>query len=311
MTQRPALPSPEGPVVRTATAAAATSSPSTVRDWVELTKPEITFLVAISSLAGFVLGSPGPVDWLRLAALVAGVVLSSAGGSTLNHVFERSLDGEMRRTASRPLPSGRIAPAAALRFGVVLVAAGLAVLCPLVNPLTGVLAALTVLVYVFVYTPLKRVTAWNTLVGTIPGALPALGGWTAATGGFGPTGWAVFAVLVCWQVPHFFSLAWMYRQDYARARYAMLPVIAPGGTSTVVHVLVFSVLTAVASLLPWRFGDAGPVYAAGIVPLALTWVPSLTAFARTRSNTDARRVLMATIWYIPAWVVLIVLDRLV
>lgn len=311
MTDHPTHPPHDVPVARATTAPASIATPSALRDWIELTKPEITFLVAISSLAGFVLGSPGAIDWARLAALLVGVVLSSAGGSTLNHVLERSLDGSMRRTASRPLPTGRITPTAALRFGTGLVAAGLAVLCPLVNPLTGVLAALTVLVYVFVYTPLKRVTAWNTLVGTIPGALPALGGWTGATGGFGPTGWAVFAVLVFWQVPHFFALAWMYRQDYARARYAMLPVIAPGGTSTVVHVVAFSILTAVASLLPWVFGDTGPLYAAGVLPLALTWAPSLVAFARTRSNTDARRVLMATIWYIPAWVVLIVLDRLV
>lgn len=283
---------------------------ATWRDWLELTKPEITFLVAISSVAGFVLGSVGVFDWGRLTALLLGIVLSSAGGSTLNHLMERHLDGQMRRTAQRPLPAGRIAPAAALRFGVLMIGAGLAILCPLVNPLTGILAAVTVLVYLFVYTPLKRITAFNTLVGTIPGALPALGGWTAATGSVDATGWAIFSVLVCWQIPHFFALAWMYRQDYARARYAMLPVISPGGTSTVVHVIVFAFLTAVATVVPYATGAAGLPYLVAVVLLAFTWAPSIWSFARTRSNGDARRVLMATIWYIPAWVVIIVVDRL-
>lgn len=280
------------------------------KDWMVLTKPEITFLVTITAFAGFLLGSPVTIAWGTLAAALVGVVLTSAGGAVLNHVIEWRLDRQMHRTASRPIPAGRIAPHQATWYGLTLVAAGLGLLCPLTNPLTGVLAALTVALYLFAYTPLKRRTSWNTLVGTLPGALPALGGWTAATGSLEPKGWILFAILVFWQVPHFLALAWMYRGDYGRARFRMLPVVAPDGRSTVLHVLLFSGLMVAASLLPVAAGMTGAAYTAGAMASGMWFFGPVSGFARDLSNATARRLLKATIYYIPALVVLIVADRL-
>lgn len=279
-------------------------------DFWDLTKPEISFLVALSALAGFLLGSPGELDgWLLFNTLI-GTALSSGGGGALNHYLERHLDGQMRRTAQRPLPSGRISARAALAFGVVLIMAGIGTLLMHVNVLTAVLAALTVVLYLFVYTPLKRRTRYNTLIGTIPGALPALGGWTAATGHFGAGGWAFFLILALWQMPHFLSLAWMYRKDYARAGYAMLPVIEPDGRSTARQTLLFTILLTGASILPTIVGVTGWVYLVGALILSLRFLVPAYAFYRSRSTTAARRVLMGSILYIPLLVVLIFVDRL-
>ncbi len=281
------------------------------RDYWTLTKPEISFLVMISSLAGFLLGSPGPIDVWRLLATMVGVTLTSGGSGVLNHYLERRIDVRMRRTAKRPLATGRIAPEVARNFGMLLVAAGLGILCPLTNPLTGMLAALTVVLYLYVYTPLKRVTKYNTLVGTLPGALPALGGFTAATNTAGAGGWALFAILLCWQMPHFFSLAWMYRKDYARAGYRMLPVVEPDGRSTGRQTLLFTVLLVFASVLPVVADVAGVLYLAGAVALGLWFLRPVVRFYRTLSVQDARRVLMASVLYIPLLVALIVVDRLI
>lgn len=280
------------------------------RDYLTLAKPEISFLVAVTALAGFLFGSPDGLDGSKLLALLTGVVLTSAGSGALNHYYERDLDRRMRRTARRPLATGRISPGAARNFGMGLVALGLAILCPLTTPLTGVLAAVTVALYLYVYTPLKRKTKHNTLVGTIPGALPALGGFAAATGTLGAGGWALFAVLVCWQMPHFFALAWMYRKDYARAGYAMLPVVEPDGVSTVRQTVFFSVLMIAASLVPTALGIAGGLYFAGALALGLWFLRPVLRFFYFRTVQDARRVLMATIIYIPVLVALIGLDKL-
>ena len=210
----------------------AVPAPPLWRDYLELTKPEISFLVVISALAGFLLGSPDVLDGWQLFFTLIGVALTAGGACVLNHYFEREIDGAMKRTAGRPLPTGRIPARHAFYFGIGLLSAGVAIICPLVNPLTALLAILTAVFYLVVYTPLKRKTKYNTAVGTIPGALPALGGWTAATGSLGWGGVAIFAVLALWQMPHFLSLAWMYRKDYGRADYAMLPVVEPDGRST-------------------------------------------------------------------------------
>lgn len=315
MSSRPSSPSDAKPIASAATlglhAPVAVPAPPLWRDYLTLTKPEISFLVAISALAGFVLGSPGTVAWVTLFWTVIGVVLTAAGGCALNHYLERELDGQMRRTAARPLPAGRISGPAAARFGIVLVAIGVGLLCPLTNPLTGILAAATVALYLFVYTPLKRVSSVNTFVGTIPGALPALGGFTAATGTFGWVGWAIFAVLVCWQIPHFYALAWMYRSDYARAGYAMLTVEAPDGRAMIRQIVAFSVLMVAASVVPFFLGAMGAVYLSGALALAAWFVRPVTRFATSLSNGDARKLLKATIYYIPLLVVLIVLDRLI
>ncbi len=278
-------------------------------DYWDLTKPEISFLVTISALAGFLLGSPETVEGWLLGFTLVGTALSAGGGGVLNHYLERHYDARMRRTANRPLPAGRIRPGGALFFGIVLTLAGVATMVFLVNLLTAVLAALTVLLYLFVYTPLKRRTKYNTLIGTIPGALPALGGFAAATGTLSLGGWTLFAILALWQMPHFLSLAWMYRKDYARAGYAMLPVLEPDGHSTARQTLLYTMILAAASTLPTVAGATGWVYLAGALVLSLWFLAPAYAFYRARTTPTARRVLMASILYIPLLVVLIFVDR--
>jgi protoheme IX farnesyltransferase len=289
---------------------AADTPKATLRDWLMLTKPEITFLVTISALAGFVLASPDGIDGWTLFWAMVGIPLTSAGGCVMNHWLERDLDGEMKRTAGRPLPTGRIRPEAGAWFGLLLIGAGLGILCPLTNPLTGVLAAVTVVLYLFVYTPLKRKTSLNTLVGTLPGALPVLGGWTAASGTLGPAGWALFAVLVCWQMPHFYSLAWMYRKDYDRAGYVMLTVSDESGQKTSRHMLVWTLAMIGFSVLPVALGAVGLWYAAFAVVLGAWFLRPVLEFRRDRSAARARVVLKASVMYIPLLLGAIVMDRL-
>ena len=217
----------------------------------------------------------------------------------------------MRRTMHRPLPSGRISSSAALTFGTILAATGIGLLCPLVNPLTGVLALATVLLYLFAYTPLKRRSQWNTLVGTLPGALPALGGWTAATGSISWGGIAAFSILAAWQMPHFLALAWMYRKDYERGGYAMLPVADPSGRSTTRQTLLFTILLFVLSLWPVALSLAGWGYALGAVALGAWFLHAALAFYRSSEIQDARRVLNISIRYIPALITVLLIDRIV
>ena len=282
-----------------------------LRSYIELAKPEITLLVALSSVGGFFLAPAEFIDLARLALLLIGVTLTSAGASALNHWIERDYDTAMRRTMNRPLPSGRISPSAALYFGAFLAAAGIGLLCPLVNPLTGVLALATVLLYLFAYTPLKRRSQWNTLVGTLPGALPALGGWTAATGSIGWGGIAAFSILAAWQMPHFLALAWMYRKDYERGGYAMLPVADPSGRSTTRQALFFTILLFVLSLWPVALSLAGWGYAIGAVVLGAWFLHGAIAFHRSSEIQNARRVLNISIRYIPALILVLLIDRIV
>ncbi len=288
----------------------AASRSDVLRDYFELTKPEITFLVALSSVAGYVLAPVPSFELFSFVFLIVGVCLTSAGASVLNHWLERDEDALMRRTKDRPLPAGRIAPEAARNFGAVLVAIGVALLCPLTNPLTGVLALSTALLYLFVYTPLKRRTTWNTLIGTLPGALPALGGWTAATGSVGWGGIAMFGVLAAWQMPHFLSLAWMYRKDYERAGYVMLPVANPDGRSTVRQTLAYTALLAVVSFIPNVLGLSGWLYALGAFLLGGWFLHAALEFYRSYSVQDARMVLRVSIVYIPVLVLMLLLDRI-
>ena len=302
------MPTPASPI---ALAPEAASAPPLWRDYLELTKPEISFLVVISALAGFLLGSPDVLDGWALAATLVGVALTSGGACVLNHYLEREIDGAMKRTAGRPLPTGRIAPQRALYFGLGLAAAGVALVCPVVNPLTAGLALLTAALYLFLYTPLKRKTKYNTIVGTIPGALPALGGWTAATGAVGAGGLAIFAILALWQMPHFLSLAWMYRKDYGRADYAMLPVVEPDGRSTALQTLLCTAALLGASLLPTLLGVAGLVYLLSALALGGWFLVPAWRFYRERSNQNARRVLKASIYYVPLLVLAVFVDWLV
>ena len=293
-----------------ARAASVTSAPPVWRDYLELTKPEISFLVVISALAGFLLGSPDVLDGWVLAATLVGVALTSGGAGVLNHYLEREIDGTMRRTSGRPLPAGRITPQRAFYWGLGLISAGVALICPVVNPLTAGLALLTAALYLFLYTPLKRKTKYNTVIGTIPGALPALGGYAAATGSVGAGGLAIFAILALWQMPHFLSLAWMYRKDYGRAGYAMLPVVEPDGQSTALQILLCTAGLFAVSLLPTFLGIAGLVYLMSAVALGSWFLVPAGQFYRERSNQNARRVLKASIYYIPLLVLAIFVDWL-
>jgi heme o synthase len=281
------------------------------RDYLTLTKPEITFLVVISAVAGFLLGSPESIEWLTFCVLVVGVAMTSAGAAMLNHAVEARLDAAMKRTAGRPLPAGRIQVHYARNGGYALGAAGIGLLCPLTNPLTAILAGLAFVLYVFVYTPMKLRSTWNTLMGTLPGALPALGGWTAATGNLYPGAWTIFAILAVWQMPHFLSLAWMYRKDYARGGFAMVSVDDETGARTSGESLAWTLLLLPISLTPIVFASAGMIYALGIVPLGVYFARMSYRFYRLRSANAARGVLTASIYYIPAVVALLILDRFV
>jgi protoheme IX farnesyltransferase len=289
-----------------------TSSPRSIgtvlRDYLELAKPEISSVVTMSAFAGFILGSPMGIDGWTLLWTMIGVALCAGGVGVLNHLFERRYDAQMKRTATRPLPAGRVSPTEARRLGVVLVCGAVGLLCPLVNVMTAVIATLTAILYLFVYTPLKRVTKWNTLIGTVPGALPALGGYTAATGQLGAGGWAVFGILACWQMPHFLALAWMYRNDYERGDYAMLPVVEPEGESTARQMIGFAALLLPLSILPSLVGTAGWVYGVGVAPLGLWFLWTTIVFYGERTGQKARRVLKASVYYVPALVALLMVD---
>src|ERR1700722_12678986 len=205
--------------------------------YVALTKPDVSFLVVLTTLAGYVLGTVGPLDWQRLAHTVVGTTLVAAGTSALNHYLERDSDARMRRTASRPLPSGVLAPAQAVWFGVAMVTAGIIDLLLATNALAALLAIATSGLYLGVYTPLKMRTTWATLIWAFPGAMPPLIGWAAARGSLGSGAWVLFAILFLWQVPPFPAIAWMYREDYGRAGIPMLPVVDRDGHSTFAQIL--------------------------------------------------------------------------
>ena len=279
------------------------------KDYLSLTKPEITFLVTISAFGGFLLGSGPVVEYTSLIALLLGVALSSSGGAALNLFVEREKDSLMKRTNNRPLPAGRIHPYIAFALGLICSVSGLLLLFVFTNVLTCILAGSTIALYVFLYTPLKQYTKYNTLIGTIPGALPALGGWTAATGSFGTGGWILFGILLVWQLPHFFALAWMYRKDYSRADFKMLPVVEPKGQSTARQMLAASVCLLVLSILPTIIGLTGMLYLIGVTIVSTWLLYTSVIFYKTLSNSSARRVLKASILHIPVLVLLIFLDR--
>lgn len=291
------------------------AAPSLAADLRELLKPGISAFVAVTAAAGYLFGAPaeGPTAGLApaaLAALVAGTALTAGGSGALNHLLEREADRRMKRTRARPLAAGRLAPRFVLAYGLAMIGLGLGLLLAFVNALTAGLALLTALAYVGVYTPLKRVTTLNTLVGAVPGALPALGGFAAATGTLGAGGWAAFAIVYLWQLPHFLSLAWLYREDYARGGFVMLPVVEPDGRSTSWHALSAAVLLVGAGVVPFVLGHAGGVYLVGMLGLGVWFVRPAWAFHAMRTAGSARGLLLASIAYVPGFFGLVVLDHL-
>jgi len=297
-----------------APAVAHASAPDALRarlaDYKELLKPGITLFVVTMAAAGYVLAADGPIDWLVLAGLALGTGLTGGGAAALNHAVEREHDARMARTGARPVAAGRISLAAAVAYALACVAGGALALALTTNALTTGLALLTVVLYVAVYTPLKRVTVHNTLVGAIPGALPALGGVTAATGGLDATGAALFAVLYLWQLPHFFALAWMFRDDYRAGGFRMLPSGAGGVRLMAWLVLGSALALAISGVLPAVVGQAGAVYAAGMAVLGATFVVPSVAFFVSPDDRRARRLLWASIVYVPVFFVLVVADFL-
>ena len=277
--------------------------------YLELTKPRITFLIVLTSAAGFFLGAPGNVNYMLFFHAMYGIALLSSGLATLNQYMERDLDGLMRRTASRPLPSGRLAPAEALILGSILIVGSEIYMALLVNPLTALFGVTVIIGYLFLYTPLKTRTTLSTVVGAFPGAMPPLMGWTAATGRVSAGGMALFAILFLWQFPHFLAIAWMYREDYGRAGIVMLPVVEPDGRVTGQQIVIYTLLLVPISLLPTILGMSGLAYFYGAIALGALFLLFSLRAAFSKSRQEARRLLLASVIYLPLLFVLMVLDR--
>jgi len=269
-------------------------------DYWTLTKPEVNFLILITTFAGFYLASPAS-HWriLLLFNTLVGTMLVASGTGTLNQYIERRFDSQMRRTARRPLPAGRINPSRALWFGVVLSVAGGLYLAVLVNFLASLLALLTLSTYLLLYTPLKRKTPLCTLVRALPGAAPPLIGWAGASGSLSAEAWVLYAILFLWQFPHFMAIAWMYREDYARAGYRTLPLGERQGRFMAWQTIVFSLALIPVSLGPALLHRAGLVYFVGVFVLSSGFFYYAARLAFCRTNTTARRLLFASIVYLP------------
>jgi heme o synthase len=274
--------------------------PSTAwADYLALTKPRLNLLVILTTLAGYYLGMPEDSPLSRLAHTVLGTTLVAAGSAALNQVWEKDTDRLMRRTARRPLPAERLRPRPALWFGLGLSAAGLVELWAFANPLSSLVALATLLSYVVWYTPLKLKTSLSTIVGAVPGALPPLIGWAAATNSLSLGGWVLFGIVFFWQMPHFLAIAWMHRDDYAQAGMPLLPVVDPSGRSTGRQAVLYAAATIPVSLLPTLVGLAGPRYLATALVLGAIVLWLAFEFAATRTHGSARRLFFATIIYLP------------
>ncbi len=278
--------------------------------YVALTKPDVTFLVVLTTFAGFYLGASGPLDLPRLLHTLFGTTLVAAGTSALNQYFERSSDARMRRTANRPLPLGILQPAQAFWFGCGLIIVGVTYLAALTNTLSSLLALATAVSYLAFYTPLKKRTTLATLVGAFPGAVPPLIGWAAARGSLGAGAWVLYAILFLWQFPHFLAIAWMYREDYARAGIRMLPVVDKSGSATFGQVVLTAGALVPASLLAAVVGLAGVRYFFGAVILGMALVQVCLWAARSKTNVRARWLMHATVLHLPLLLGLMMLDKL-
>ena len=277
--------------------------------YLELTKPRITFLIVLTSAAGFCLGASGSINYLLLTHAIVGIALLSSGIATLNQYMERELDARMRRTANRPLPTGKLLPFEACALGVGLTLGAEIYLALLVNPLTAALGLTVIAGYLFLYTPLKTRTSLSTVIGAFPGAMPPVMGWTAARGTLGMEAWVLFAILFLWQFPHFLAIAWMYREDYGRAGIVMLPVVEPEGRITGQQIVLYTLLLLPVSLLPTALGISGAIYFYGALVLGVLFLYSSITAAISKSRQQARRLLLASVIYLPLLFALMVLNR--
>jgi protoheme IX farnesyltransferase len=280
-----------------------------VLDYLALTKARVVAMVLITASVGFYLAVPGPPNWLLLGHMLIGVALAAGGTLALNQYLERDLDACMLRTKERPLPEGRLQPYEALGFGVAITVSGLIYLVLMVNPLSGLVTALSVGSYLFLYTPLKQKTPLCVIVGAVPGALPPVTGWVAAAGQWSLEAWVLFAILFFWQIPHSLSIAVLYREDYARANFQLLPVVEPEGTSTGRQIVVHSLALLAVGLLPTTLHLAGVIYFVTAFVLGGAMVVCGIVLARSYSSHAARRLLFASLVYLPALLAVMALDK--
>jgi protoheme IX farnesyltransferase len=282
----------------------------TLADYLALTKPRLNLLVVATSAAGYYLGAAPPLNLPAMSAAVAGTALVAAGAAALNQVYERDTDALMRRTRSRPLPDGRVTASDARLFGVLLSVAGLVLLGARVNLQATALALATLVTYLIIYTPMKRRSPLATLVGAVPGALPPLIGWVAAHGSMSVGGAALFLIVFLWQIPHFMAIAWLYRDDYGKAGFPLLPVIEPDGRRTGRQAVAYAAALVPASLIPAFVGLSGSVYAvvALVLGAALLWLA--VRFALTRSDRSARWLFFSSITYLPLIWIVMMADKL-
>jgi len=276
--------------------------------YIELTKPRILLMVLLTTAMGYFLGSARLWSWSTAAYLMLGTGAVCAGATALNQYLERDADAKMLRTQNRPIPTGTIQSNHALLFGITLVLVGVFFLYWKVNLLCAFLSLLTAFLYVLVYTPLKRMSWLNTTIGAIPGALPPLGGWAAATGDLSQGGWILFWILFIWQHPHFYAIAWMYKEDYQRGGFQMLPVVEPDGKSTFNQINFFLILMIFTAILPFLTGMSGQIYLIGAILLSLLFMLSGLKVTASRTFSDAKALLANSIIYLPTILVLILLD---
>src|ERR1700720_4304943 len=290
--------------------ATALAQPSKLSAYITLTKPDVSFLVLMTTGAGYYMGARGPIGWLHMIHVIVATMMIAAGTAALNHYIERESDRYMRRTASRPLPSGVLQPREALIFGVALSVAGALDLYLTAGALAAGLGVATCLSYLLAYTPLKRRTVWATFVGAFPGAIPPMIGWVAATGSLDRGAWLLFAILFFWQFPHFHAIAWMYREDYARAGILMLPVVDRNGTRTFRQIVWFAAGLVAVSLLPALLGLAGVLYFFGALVVSTALVQVALWAASTKTNVRAKWLMHATVLHIPLLLALMAYDKI-
>jgi heme o synthase len=291
-------------------AAALPSAGARSRDYSALAKPRLNMLVVASALAGYAMGDGEPLGAVRVCGLLLGTGLVAGGASAFNQVIERDLDAMMRRTRNRPLPGHRLQPLEGLLFGSAITLAGLLLIVASANLLAAAVALTTLLTYVAIYTPLKRRTSFSTVIGAIPGALPPIIGWAAIAGELPVKAWTLFGIMFLWQLPHFLAIAWMYRGDYARAGFPMLPVIEPDGRSTGRQSVVYASALVPLSLAPTLMHMTGDAYFAGALVLGVAFLWLTIRFARTRDVRDARKVFFGSIIYLPVLWILMIADKL-
>ena len=290
---------------------------TTLSTYIELTKPRITLLVLVTAYLGYYLGLRSQGDhmvsvesWLILFYLILGTWATSAGAAVLNQVIERRHDAKMARTKNRPLVIGKISPMNALVFGMVLSLGGYVFLYYLINPLTAWISATTVFLYILIYTPSKRITTWNTIIGSIPGALPPVGGWVAATGSLAPPAWILFGILFCWQMPHFLAIAIIYAADYEKGGFKMLPSIYPESKRTSYVILFFTVALLITSLGLYILKVGGILYAIGAALLGVAFFMVALKVIMESNKKNARRLMLASIIYLPLLLIIILIERI-